>query len=59
MVVLIVGTLVGGIGATTLFFVFRRFGKAGAGSQSHMALIAALLGFVLLMSLVFFLLSRA
>ena len=57
-IVLAVGTVVVGGGATALFFIFRRFGKAGAGGQTHIAFMAALLGFVLLMCLVFFLLSR-
>jgi hypothetical protein len=56
--VLIVGSVVIGIGATALFFVFRRFGKTGAGGQRHVLFIAALLAFVFTMSLIFFLLSR-
>lgn len=58
-VVLTVGILVVGAGATALYFVFRRFGEAKAGGQAHMLLMAGLIAFVLLMSLVFFALSRA
>lgn len=48
-----------GAGAAGLYFVFRRFGEAKAGGQSHMLLFAGLIAFLLLMSLVFFALSRA
>jgi hypothetical protein len=46
-VVLVVGSIIIAIGTIGLFFIFRGFGKPGAGRSSHLALIAALLGFVL------------
>jgi hypothetical protein len=48
ILVLVVGTLVMGIGATTLFIVFRRFGEAKAGGASHKTLIGALIAFIFL-----------
>ena len=45
-VVLIVGSTIAAIGTVGLFFVFRGFGRPGAGRSSHAALIAALVGFV-------------
>jgi hypothetical protein len=58
-IVLVVGTLVVGAGATALYFIFRRFGEPKAGGQSHMLLLGGLIAFVLLMCFVFFALSRA
>jgi len=51
------GTFIITIGAVTLFFVFRRYGEAKAGGKSHMALIAGLVGFLLLSCVVLFALS--
>ena len=57
IVVLIGGTSVVAAGAVTLYFVFRRFGNASAGGNAHMALIAALVTFVLLACAALFALS--
>ena len=46
-IVLVVGSIIIAIGTVGLYFVFRGFGKPGAGRSSHLALIAGLLGFVL------------
>ena len=56
-VVLIAGALIFGIGAGTLFVVFKRFEGPRAGGDAHMALIGGLLAFVLLMCAVLFALS--
>jgi len=45
IVVLVVGSVIFGIGTFALVLVFRGFGKR-PGSSEHFALIAALLGFV-------------
>ncbi|HEV7767288.1 MAG TPA: hypothetical protein VGQ76_19960 [Thermoanaerobaculia bacterium] len=57
ILVLVVGTLVMGIGATTLFIVFRRFGEAKAGGTSHKSLMAALIVFIFLCCLGLLMLS--
>jgi len=48
IVVLIAGSVIMAIGATTLFVIFRKFGEANAGGQSHTTLIAALIAFIFL-----------
>jgi len=45
------------VGGVTLFIIFRRFGEAKAGGQSHVALMASLLGFVFLACIILFVLS--
>lgn len=47
LLVLVAGSLIGGIGAVALFYVFRAFGGAKAGGAAHMTLIAGLVSFVL------------
>lgn len=42
-IVLAVGLVIGGAGATALFVVFRRFAAKDAGSNTHVGIIAALL----------------
>ena len=48
IVVLVVGSIVMAIGATTLYVIFRKFGEPNAGGQSHTTLIAALIAFIFL-----------
>lgn len=59
LVVMVAGTIVGGIGATALYFVFRAFGGKKAGDSSHFGLIAALIAFVFACCVLLFLLSYA
>jgi hypothetical protein len=48
ILVLVVGSIVMAIGTVTLFVIFRTFGEAKAGGNSHKALIAALIVFIFL-----------
>ena len=48
IVVLVVGSIVMAIGATTLYVIFKKFGDENAGGQSHTTLIAALIAFIFL-----------
>ncbi|HEX2121591.1 MAG TPA: hypothetical protein VHL59_08115 [Thermoanaerobaculia bacterium] len=57
VIVSIVGTLVIGVGATALYFVFRGFGGAKPVGRTHVALIAGLLAFVFACCLALFALS--
>jgi uncharacterized membrane protein len=57
IIVLVVGTLIMGIGATALFFIFRAYGSGKAGSTKHTALIVALIAFIFLCCLGLFVLS--
>jgi hypothetical protein len=57
VIVSIVGTLVIGVGATALYFVFRAFGGAKPGGRAHIALISGLLAFVFACCLALFALS--
>jgi hypothetical protein len=57
IVVLVVGTLIMGIGATTLFVIFRAYGSGKAGTAKHTALIAGLIGFIFLCCLGLFVLA--
>ena len=56
-VVLVAGALIFGIGASTLFVVFKRFEGPKAGGDTHMALIGGLVAFLLLMCGLLFALS--
>lgn len=56
-VVLIVGSLIAGIGTVGLYFAFRAFGEKEAGGSSHMGLIFGLLGFIFLCCLALLALS--
>jgi len=55
IVVLIVGTIIMGVGAVALFFIFRSFG----GKKPHVALIAGLISFIFVCCLLLFALARA
>ena len=57
ILVLVVGSIIMAIGATTLFIVFRRFGEANAGGRTHRTLFAALIAFIFLCCLGLFALS--
>ena len=59
IVVLIVGSIIMGIGAAALFFIFRGFGGKKAGSSSHIGLVAGLVAFILVCCLLLFALARA
>jgi hypothetical protein len=56
-IVLVAGAIIFGGGAVILFLVFRRFEGPTAGGQSHMALIAGLVAFLLLACLLLFVAS--
>jgi hypothetical protein len=57
IIVLIVGSIIGGIGTVTLVVIFRQFGEKRAGSSSHIGLMAALIAFVFAVCGALFLLS--
>jgi hypothetical protein len=57
IIVLVAGSLIGGAGALALFLIFRRFEGAGAGGTTHIALMVALIAFVLVSCLALFALS--
>jgi hypothetical protein len=46
-----------GIGATALFFIFRAFGREGAGGSRHMAVIGGLIVFLAVCCALLFALS--
>jgi hypothetical protein len=56
-IVLVAGSLIGGAGALALVLIFRRFGGAAAGGATHIALMVALIAFVLISCLALFALS--
>ena len=58
-IVLLVGGAIGAISAVSLYFIFRAFGSEKAGKSVHVAFMAALLGFVLLVCVGLFILSYA
>lgn len=51
--VLVVGSIVMGVGATAVFFILRGFGK-GPGSTKHIAIAVGLFVFILLCCLALF-----
>jgi multisubunit Na+/H+ antiporter MnhC subunit len=55
--VLIVGSIVIAIGATAVFLMLRGFGAKTAGSPRHVAVVASLIGFILLCCAALFALS--
>ena len=57
IIVLAAGTLIMGIGATTLFVIFRAYGSAKAGGTKQNVLIAGLIGFIFVCCLALLLLS--
>ena len=59
MIVLVIGTFIGGAGALALFFIFRRFEGVAAGGSTHIALMVTLLSFVLVCCVLLFALSYA
>jgi hypothetical protein len=58
-IVVIVGSIIGAAGYTTLYFIFRAFGTKQAGKSSHVGLMVGLLAFILVTCIALFTLSYA
>jgi hypothetical protein len=57
LVVVGLGSVMFGVGATALFLVFRGFGKPGAGKTRHLALMGGLIAFVMICCVILYFLA--